>query len=134
MVNVFVYGTLMFDEVWERVVRSDYHKTVASVNGFRRLRIYGEIYPGMIPGNGTVEGIVYHDIDSADLKRLDRFEADCYERITAEAHGPDGEIIDVELYQVSPDQRRILRNEDWDPKRFARAGLREFLARYHGFD
>jgi len=134
MTNVFVYGTLMFDQVWERVVEGDYRKTEAKVSGFRRLRIYGEIYPGLVPGEETVDGIVYHDINTADLEKLDRFEADCYERITTEALGPDDVFIEVELYQVSPDDRGILRNEDWDPERFAAAGLSEFLARYHGFE
>jgi hypothetical protein len=81
-----------------------------------------------------VEGIVRCEVDPADLDRLDRFEADCYERITAKALTPQGDPIEVELYQLSAGQRRMVRNEEWDPDRFAKNGLAQFLAGYRGFE
>jgi hypothetical protein len=38
----------------------------ATLRGYRRLKVKGEVYPGIIPdGGGSVTGVLYRDIDQA---------------------------------------------------------------------
>jgi gamma-glutamylcyclotransferase (GGCT)/AIG2-like uncharacterized protein YtfP len=80
--NVFTYGSLMFAPVWERVVRGTYRSAAATLSQHRRFALADETYPGMIAQPGAdVTGVVYFDVDPADLLALDRFEGEEYRRI-----------------------------------------------------
>ena len=79
--NIFTYGSLMFPNVWEQVVRGRYASVKAALEDHARYAIAGESYPGMVAQTGaTVEGILYLDIDAADIARLDTFEGHDYRR------------------------------------------------------
>jgi gamma-glutamylcyclotransferase (GGCT)/AIG2-like uncharacterized protein YtfP len=123
----------MFAEVWNRVVEGKYQSIQARLAGYRRLKITNEIYPGLFPGKGEVDGIVYFDITADDMARLDGFEADCYERVAAMVIDESGAQIPVETYRISESHRNILAFEEWDPVKFKQSGLQEFLSGYHGF-
>ena len=49
-VNVFTYGSLMYEAVWSRVVRGQYPWVAARLPGFRRLAIRDAAYPAVVPG------------------------------------------------------------------------------------
>lgn len=80
--NLFVYGTLMFPEIWGMLVEADYPSAPVVLPGYRRTRIVGDCYPVIRPGHhsDTVTGQTYRDISSTDLHRLDLFEGPFYER------------------------------------------------------
>jgi gamma-glutamylcyclotransferase (GGCT)/AIG2-like uncharacterized protein YtfP len=80
-VNVFTYGSLMYDAVWARVVRGQYSSVPARLSGFRRLAIRDETYPAVVPdADAEVLGRLWFDVSPDDVERLDRFEGSEYRR------------------------------------------------------
>lgn len=80
--NVFTYGSLMFDPVWQRVVRASYSSAGCSLDGFARFAVRGQAYPGIVPKEGSrVRGLLYLGVRPADIAALDRFEGSEYARI-----------------------------------------------------
>lgn len=45
--HLFTYGSLMFENVWRRVVSGRYRSTPATLHGYRRQRVRGEDYPAL---------------------------------------------------------------------------------------
>ncbi len=121
--NIFTYGSLMFDEVWRPIAVTPVASMTAELVGFAREGVVGERYPGIRvkPGAVTV-GRVYLEVDAQTLARLDAFEGDEYlrSRVTVQVRGRRGRLaqIDAEVY-VFADPRR-LDGKPWDPDRFAR--------------
>jgi gamma-glutamylcyclotransferase (GGCT)/AIG2-like uncharacterized protein YtfP len=131
--NVFTYGSLMFPEVWERVVRGAYSHAVAAASGFRCYAVQGETYPGMIAADGAasppdrVEGIVYFDVSLEDLAALDSFEGGDYRRVEIAASLPDGTSVNASAYLYLPQEK--LAPEPWSRENFQ---LKSFLRSYCG--
>lgn len=116
--NVFTYGSLMFPEVWTRVVAGDYRSTRARLNGHARFAVRDQIYPGMVPHeHSQVAGVLYLDVDEADLARLDHFEGDDYLRVSCEVACEEGVARPAEAY-VYRLPGRLLETE-WHPDAFA---------------
>lgn len=126
--NVFTYGSLMFDQVWSRVVRGNYRRAEAVLPGHERRAVRGETYPGVIAAPGaSVAGVVYFDVAAADLARLDDFEGSPYERrsVVLELAGQE---LPAEVYLIRDPGR--LEDSPWDVAGFERAGIFEFLSGY----
>jgi len=80
-VNVFTYGSLMYEAVWTRVVRGQYASVRARLAGFRRLAIRDESYPAVVPdAQADVLGRLWFGVSPDDVERLDRFEGSEYRR------------------------------------------------------
>jgi len=133
--NLFTYGSLMFQEVWSQLVRGDYLSRPARLHGFTRRRVHGDVYPVIFrshPGE-WVDGLVYFDVGEEDLRRLDAFEAEPYDRQThtvvvegAEKHQADAYVLKESFYYMVNDR-------EWDPQWFAREALPIFVSHYKGF-
>ena len=124
--HVFTYGSLMFAEVWQQVVRGRYASVAAMLDGYQRFAVREATYPGILASDGTrVDGLVYTGVDADDLARLDAFEGGLYQRIDAVVTDAQGGAVQVQTYLcVQPD---CLSDQPWLPEAFA---LREFLASY----
>ncbi|HVT28869.1 MAG TPA: gamma-glutamylcyclotransferase family protein [Lacipirellulaceae bacterium] len=134
--DVFTYGTLMFPEVWEVVVGSSFATVVGTAAGFEIFRIRDAVFPGIIEDAGTnaVEGVVYLDVDSAAVARLDRFEDDFYVRRALTIECRDGRRRTAEAYVVPQANRHVLTDEPWNRESFvASGGLEDFMNRFAGF-
>lgn len=136
--HVFTYGSLMFPVVWQGVVRGNYRAVAGTVNGFRRLCVLAEEHPALVIARGApaLAGVVYFDVEPADLARLDYFEGREYARVslsialaaeTADGAAPP-RVITAEAYlALNVDD---LVHRDWDVAAFERDGLPRFLNRY----
>jgi gamma-glutamylcyclotransferase (GGCT)/AIG2-like uncharacterized protein YtfP len=133
MRNIFVYGALMYDQVWNSIVEGKHEKISARLPGYKRLKVRGEEYPGLVKGDGTVKGFVWLDIDDENLSRLDDFEAECYERVEELARDMNGQDIKVDVYRIRENYRTILEDAEWDIKHFEKSGLKKFILNYSGF-
>jgi gamma-glutamylcyclotransferase (GGCT)/AIG2-like uncharacterized protein YtfP len=125
--HVFTYGSLMFPEVWHRVVKGQYRSAPATAPGHARFAVLGETYPGMVVQTGSsVPGVVYFDVEADDIAALDVFEGNAYQRdrITVQMDGDDTPIA-ADTYLFLPSLQ--LSNLPWQPEAF---GLRQFLASY----
>lgn len=137
MSNIFTYGSLMFPEVWERVVGSTYPVSPARLDGYLRRQARAEIYPVIVQqGAGNhVEGMLYFGVSTKDLARLDRFEGEYYVRRSVEVFASrEGISCEAFTYVLSERYRHLLSDSDWDPGDFLEHGLHRFLTTYTGFD
>lgn len=125
-VHVFTYGSLMFAEVWRPLVAGRYLREPAVLPGYRRFAVPGVAYPGIVATPGQeVAGLLYRDVASDDLARLDRFEGAEYRRDALQVTLADGSALVAETY-VWLDHGR-LSDVAWLPEAFR---LREFIMTY----
>jgi gamma-glutamylcyclotransferase (GGCT)/AIG2-like uncharacterized protein YtfP len=131
--HLFTYGSLMFRPVWECVVAGRYAARNAVVHGYRRGRVRGEVYPGLVPGppDSAIPGVVYLDVSDTDLARLDRFEGEGgpYYRAPLQVTFDDGDQREAWAYLFRYPDR--LDDAGWDPARFAASELDLFLGSSH---
>jgi gamma-glutamylcyclotransferase (GGCT)/AIG2-like uncharacterized protein YtfP len=125
-VNVFTYGSLMFDPVWNKVCLGRYKTQVAVLPDFQRYSVSNQTYPALVAEPGaSVQGLVYLEVSEIDQQRLNQFEGAEYELGAATVGG-----IDIVFYRfIALDflDRRL-----WSPAEFERNGLPSFLTRHVG--
>ncbi|WP_420475715.1 gamma-glutamylcyclotransferase family protein [Noviherbaspirillum sp. ST9] len=124
--HVFTYGSLMFPEVWQRVVRGDYRSTPARLDGYARFEIAAETYPGMVAAAGSsVEGVLYFDVSFADMAALDAFEGTQYRRDMVRVVLESGESVEAGTYIYLLPQK--LSGSPWLPESFQ---MQRFIGSY----
>jgi len=131
--NLFVYGTLMYEQVWRRLVAGEFERKAAQLSGYRRLKIKNEDYPGLVRGIGTVRGIVWLAVDRETLRRIDEFEATCYRRNSGVVIDDAGAEIPADFFVIKESFRAIVEEAEWDVEEFERRGLSRFIDSYAGF-
>jgi gamma-glutamylcyclotransferase (GGCT)/AIG2-like uncharacterized protein YtfP len=118
---LFVYGSLIVTDVLEAVLgRVPAHRP-AHVAGWRRAALRERPFPGLVPGAGSVDGIVLTDLTARERDLLDAFEGPMYER--RDIALTDGTTA---LAYVCVDELLVL-GDDWDVERFRRDDLPAFL-------
>ena len=118
--HVFTYGSLMFPQVWQRVVRGDYRSAPACADGYARYALAGETYPGMVAQPGaSVQGVLYFDVGPADVAALDAFEGVEYRRGTIAVALASGETVEADTYIYLLPQN--LSDSPWLPENFQMA-------------
>ena len=135
MVNIFTYGSLMFDRVWSLIVVENYRKTNAILTGYDRKGVKGEVYPAIYPSSphSQVKGIVYMDIIEADLAKLDIFEGEYYFRKSEKVTTKNNNIISAEIYVLKEEYYPLISNLEWNAAKFEKIDIHHFLADYIGF-
>ena len=130
--NVFTYGSLMFDPVWSAVVRGRYRSLPAAVANHARHAVRGETYPGVVERAGAeVRGRLWLGVSADDLARLDAFEGGDYRRVTVSvAAGEPARAMEAQMYLYLRPER--LEAEPWDEGWFEREGIARFLAEHCG--
>jgi ABC-type amino acid transport substrate-binding protein/gamma-glutamylcyclotransferase (GGCT)/AIG2-like uncharacterized protein YtfP len=131
--NLFVYGSLMFDEVWHRLVTLPFERKPARLSGYRRLKIKDQDYPAVVRGVGTVRGTVCLGLDEETMRRLDAFEAGCYRRVSGVVIDKTGTEILADFFAIKESHLHLVEDEPWDEGEFARDGLARFVGGYAGF-
>ena len=116
---LFAYGTLMFAPVIRSVIGRVPECCPAAINGYRRLEVVGELFPGLIraSGDAKVEGILYLSLSQLEWERLTAFEDDFYELEQVSVLCPEGERLAL-AYVVPPSRRSILSEKTWDAEFF----------------
>jgi gamma-glutamylcyclotransferase (GGCT)/AIG2-like uncharacterized protein YtfP len=124
--HIFTYGSLMFSQVWQRVVRGNYRSARAIVDGYARYAIVAETYPAMIAQAGaTVSGILYFDVHEQDIAILDAFEGADYRRQTVQVQSETGELYAADTF-IYLEHSRVT-TASWLPDSFQ---LQQFLMTY----
>ncbi len=130
--HVFTYGSLMYRQVWDRVVAGGYQARAGTVRGFVRVRVNNEAYPALLrgPAQSAVPGVLYLDVSASDLATLDRFEDEgkAYGRIPVSVELDDASALDACAYLfLHPDR---VDGSPWEPERFEAEGLQHFVNTY----
>lgn len=129
--HVFVYGTLMWEEVAHGVITGRYRKAPAVLHGYSRKWVRYEWYPGIVPdSDASVNGWIWFDVSADDLRRLDEFEGDEYVRTQVTVQLDTGEELPVDVYRIRDERLEILETADWDEEQFEQHGLPEFIVSY----
>lgn len=124
---VFVYGTLMAEEVVQTLLGRVPARCPAVISDYRRYAIINRQYPAIIPAPGSVvRGKVMFDLSPAEMKLLDLFEDEEYTRevvsaqpgegqeLPAGEEGPTGRLpIDASVYVWGDRLGKTLKGE-WD--------------------
>lgn len=83
--NVFVYGTLMFPDVFKEIVGYYPDYINACVNGYERRSVIGQSvrcsYPALVVGGDTLQGKLIKGVSSSAMVLLDQYEGSEYTRI-----------------------------------------------------
>lgn len=99
--RAFVYGTLMADEVLRLLLRRVPASRAARVQGLRRCRVRGQVFPAVVPAAAgaddasSVRGRVLLGLTPREVEILDVYEAEEYRRervratILAEGEGDE---------------------------------------------
>ena len=132
-IALFTYGSLMFETVWRRLVDHACASMRAELTGFRRERVAGETYPGIVPDReASAPGRVYWGLTPEDLERLDRFEGTAYRRspVTVWIAVPSGCKVPIEAETYVYCDATALSGEAWVPETFARESAGAFFERH----
>jgi gamma-glutamylcyclotransferase (GGCT)/AIG2-like uncharacterized protein YtfP len=115
--HIFTYGSLMFPQVWQRVVRGDYRTAPARLDTYVRFAIAGETYPGIVgQRDASVQGVLYFDIAPQDVAALDAFEGVEYRRDPVQVTLESGETVAAATYVYLLPQK--LSDSAWLPEAF----------------
>jgi len=134
MAHLFVYGTLMSEEIMRQVTGVCPQSDPAVLEGFSRRAVRGEPYPGILPEEGSrVEGVLYRDVPEASWERLDRFEGAMYERRSVQVELIGGSVEKAAAYVVRPEYRHYLDRAGWDFEEFLNRGIARFQGSYPGY-
>ncbi|MGV6818176.1 MAG: gamma-glutamylcyclotransferase family protein [Thiotrichales bacterium] len=127
--HVFVYGSLMFEPVWERVVDGHYQSIPAILKDHERLAIHGALFPGVrVRAGAQVQGKVWMNVTVQDLHRLNHFESDFYDLTPAIVDINDGSQLPVSFYLMNQSWHHLLDPRPWDARVFEADHLQAFIA------
>jgi gamma-glutamylcyclotransferase (GGCT)/AIG2-like uncharacterized protein YtfP len=76
--RLFVYGTLLLDDVMNTLLDRIPHYQDATAPDWRVVRLPQRVYPGLIPGEGDARGKIFTDLTPAEWNTLDTFEDPAY--------------------------------------------------------
>ncbi|KAJ3698667.1 hypothetical protein LUZ61_002372 [Rhynchospora tenuis] len=132
--NVFVYGSLMADEVVHVLLTRVPPSSPALLPNFHRFSVKGRVYPAILPvENKTVTGKVIKGLTDDELVILDNFEDVEYVRRSVEISLLDtSEKMLAETYIWSNAEDPDLYGE-WDFEEWQRLHMKDFLAMTKGF-
>ncbi|CAA7398774.1 unnamed protein product [Spirodela intermedia] len=126
--NVFVYGTLLENEIVGVLLKRVPPSSPAVLHGYQRFSIKGCSYPAIIPvENKKVDGKVLLGITDIELGIFDVFEDFEYERSVVEVSGMDhpGTLLAYTYVWVEKDDPKL--EGDWDFNAWREQHLEEFL-------
>ncbi|XP_059461028.1 AIG2-like protein D [Corylus avellana] len=132
--NVFVYGSLLADDVVKVLLKRIPPSSSASLNGFHRFSVKGRVYPAILPvENKKVTGKVLFGITNPELDILDTFEDVEYERRTVEVSVTDNsEKLQAHTY-VWTDKNDPNLYGDWDFEEWKGVHMNDFIKMTTGF-
>jgi gamma-glutamylcyclotransferase (GGCT)/AIG2-like uncharacterized protein YtfP len=72
--KLFVYGTLLLDDIVKSLIDRVPHHNQAIAHGWRIVCLPQKIYPGLVPGDGGATGKLFIDLTNTEWALLDAFE------------------------------------------------------------
>jgi gamma-glutamylcyclotransferase (GGCT)/AIG2-like uncharacterized protein YtfP len=126
MANLFVYGTLCFPEIVEKLTGKSFQTENAVLKGYERKRIRNTDYPAIIKNeNSEVEGLLLWNVDKRSLKIFSFYEGDEYAsfELTVIVNSKHTKAkVFVWISNIND-----LENLDWDLDEFAKKSLNTYI-------
>lgn len=125
----------MCPQIMERVCGLHAISRSATLHHFRRSRLHHLDYPGIFTHkNASVPGLLYLDLPTPALRRLDDFEGDQYVRQEVDVELDDGHYLSAMTFVLQPHCQTLVTGEEWDFAAFLHSAKDRFLNTYIGFD
>ncbi|GMH11812.1 hypothetical protein Nepgr_013653 [Nepenthes gracilis] len=126
--NVFVYGSLLADEVARVLLKRDPDSYPAILDGYHRFSIKGRVYPAILPvENKKVVGRVLVGVTDPELHTLDVFEDVEYVRNSVEVQR-EGNLEKLQAYTyLWADKNDPNLYGDWDFEEWKRVDMEDFI-------
>ena len=122
--HLFAYGTLMLPEMVQQLLGRAITSVPGTLYGYACYEVKHQIYPAIIAVDGAkVSGLVYENILEIDLKKLDQYEGDMYDRTKVTVQLSDGTDILCQTYICKVEYHSYLLNKLWTPSRISPEGL-----------
>lgn len=126
MKQLFVYGTLMFPEIREKLTGKVFKISPAVLPGYRRTKVKDADYPAIVKNpDSEVEGILLEDVDEQTIEILSFFEGDEYKTHHVEVFSGNRKI--PALTFVWANREKLLPDEDWDITEFKVGSLKLYV-------
>ncbi len=101
--RLFAYGTLMEAAVLRAVLGRLPPRRPAVLAGFRRCRLHGAPWPGLVREEGALtRGLLLERLRPGDWRRLDRYEGPDYVRCTVRVRDDRGRMLAAQVYLPAP--------------------------------
>jgi gamma-glutamylcyclotransferase (GGCT)/AIG2-like uncharacterized protein YtfP len=120
--KLFVYGTLLLDDVINTLIGRIPYYHDATVPGWRVVRLPQRVYPDLVPGQGEANGKVFTDLTKTEWNTLDAFEDPAY-TLTAVR------ILPLEMDALTYTWRGEHIDQPWSTADFGRDQLTDYLDR-----
>lgn len=134
MINLFTYGSLMCSDIMSKVAGHQTNFTKATLKNFFCSKIRDREYPGIIPQTGTlVSGVLYYNLESEAIRRLDVFEGEMYLRQDVDVITDKDGWTKAMTYVIKPQHINLLTGEEWNFEDFLTTGKENFKETYFGF-
>ena len=126
--HLFTYGTLELPEVFAAVTGQSLDGMPATLNGYARYRLEGEVYPGIIAAEGEgLQGTLYRNLDPEIHRKIDHYEDTCYEKRQVRVTFREGYEWFAMAYVIPDEKSRLLSTRRWDQQQFIEQHLENFL-------
>ncbi|XP_050216692.1 AIG2-like protein D [Mercurialis annua] len=132
--KVFVYGSLLADDVVGVLLKRVPQSSPAILHGFHRFSIKGRVYPAILPvPKKQVTGRVLFGISDGELDVLDTFEDVEYQRTSVDViTDGDDKLLQTHTY-VWGDVSDPNLFGDWDFEEWKKTHMEDFLQMTCGF-
>ncbi|KAJ8758821.1 hypothetical protein K2173_000542 [Erythroxylum novogranatense] len=132
--KVFVYGSLLADDVVSVLLNRIPQSSTAVLDGYHRFSIKGRVYPAILPvENKKVTGKVFFGITNSELDILDVFEDEEYKRRPVDVSLRDSsDEVQVFAYVWSDKDDPNLYGE-WDFEQWKITHMNDFIKMTQGF-
>ncbi|KAI3698455.1 hypothetical protein L2E82_42011 [Cichorium intybus] len=126
--SVFVYGSLLADDVVQVLLNRIPQTSPAILNGYYRFSIKGRVYPAIIPvENKKVTGRVLFGLSATELDILDTYEDEEYDKRAVDVSLLNtSEIIQAYVYVWANSSDPDLYGE-WDFEEWKESKLEDYL-------
>jgi gamma-glutamylcyclotransferase (GGCT)/AIG2-like uncharacterized protein YtfP len=129
--RLFSYGTLQVPEVMQTVTGRTYEGLPAELPGYAVYTVNQAEYPGVAPQAGSkTAGTLYVGVAPQQLKALDVFEGDLYERRLLEVVTSDGQKSAAWVYVVPARLSSRLSSRPWSLRHFLTHDFQKFWDGY----
>ncbi|KAM0070388.1 putative gamma-glutamyl cyclotransferase [Helianthus debilis subsp. tardiflorus] len=126
--SVFVYGSLLADDVVRALLRRVPQNSPAILHGYHRFNVKGRVYPAILPvENKKITGRVFLDITAPEMDILDKFEDYEYERRLVDVSLLDSsDVLQAYTYVWATSGDPDLYGE-WDFEAWKESKMKDFL-------
>ncbi|WP_319479565.1 gamma-glutamylcyclotransferase family protein [uncultured Draconibacterium sp.] len=122
MINVFVYGSLLFPEIADGLCEQKLKWENATLIGYSRFALKGADYPAIIKkNNSTVEGKILLNLDQNAIDLLTYYEGDEYEIVPVKVETSSGSINAVAFVWIAGNE--FFEDFDWNKEQFESESL-----------